>query len=386
MSSAGAFPPTANPAGYVPSAGSERALGELERWARGSEKPVCVLRGPPGAGKTLLLKLFAAGVRDRFEAAVLPYPDCDPDALGRWLLGALDAGPAPEPRAALARALEARRPEGPPLLVEIDEADRLPRETAAWLAELAGSSEGALRVLLAANDEAERGGLAAALGPRGETVRLAAALSPREAEAYVQGELERAGADRALCAQFDARALAELHARTGGVPGALRREAARIVLRTELARAAPAARGARAGARVRGAEPGPPRRRALRLGAAALAAGAAAGLALARWLPSGGLAPAPRAVEMPRPSVPGESAAAHAPPAAAAPVAPGPVFVNVNAEPWAEIEVDGEPVGETPIARLALAPGRHRFAARMPDGRVRAREVRVGPGARIVFP
>jgi hypothetical protein len=61
--------------------------------------------------------------------------------------------------------------------------------------------------------------------------------------------------------------------------------------------------------------------------------------------------------------------------------------VSVNADPWAEIEVDGKSVGETPIARLPVAPGRHRFLARMPDGRVLERELDIArEGGRLVFP
>jgi hypothetical protein len=77
-------------------------------------------------------------------------------------------------------------------------------------------------------------------------------------------------------------------------------------------------------------------------------------------------------------------AAPAAPPQAAA---QAPLFVNVNATPWAEIELDGRPVGETPIARLSVPPGRHRVVARMPDGRVLEREVDVrASGERVVFP
>jgi hypothetical protein len=47
-----------------------------------------------------------------------------------------------------------------------------------------------------------------------------------------------------------------------------------------------------------------------------------------------------------------------------------PILVNLNASPWARIEVDGQPVGVTPLANLPLAPGPHRFRARFPDGRV----------------
>ena len=437
MSSAAAFPPTANPAGYVASAGSERALAALERWALASPRPVCVLRGPPGMGKTLLLKLFAARARDRFETAFVPHPDCNPKALCRAVLGALGAEPTGDLRAGLLRALRARRPDGAALLIAIDEADYLPPETATWLVDLVGASGGALRALLALTDGAERAELEEALGGKGDTVTLDAAMSRRELEAYVHAELERAGVDRSICARFDPTALAELHARSGGVPGALRREAARIVFRAELARGAPAAPRApareTAGARPVEIEP----RREVRStpeDAAGQAAGvrrrrgplavavlcAAAGFALAsgvaawrgelvadRFEGAGErLAPTARpaepALSAPRASpdsvdvaaAPPPSAAvaripapeAPAPPPAAAPPA-APVFVSVNADPWAEIGLDGEPVGETPIARLAVQPGRHRFSARMPDGRVLAREVHVpASGARVVFP
>ena len=66
-----------------------------------------------------------------------------------------------------------------------------------------------------------------------------------------------------------------------------------------------------------------------------------------------------------------------APPAAVAP-APPPVAVPtvkiaINAAPWAEIEIDGVPVGGTPLSGVELAVGRHRFVAHMPDGTVRER-------------
>ena len=62
-----------------------------------------------------------------------------------------------------------------------------------------------------------------------------------------------------------------------------------------------------------------------------------------------------------------------------APPAPGP-RLSVNAAPWAEIHLDGRPVGETPLGELAVAPGLHVVTATLPDGRVleRSVEARVG--------
>jgi hypothetical protein len=45
------------------------------------------------------------------------------------------------------------------------------------------------------------------------------------------------------------------------------------------------------------------------------------------------------------------------------------VRVSLNASPFAEIEVDGRPVGATPIGNLRLAVGLHRIRATFPDGR-----------------
>jgi hypothetical protein len=62
------------------------------------------------------------------------------------------------------------------------------------------------------------------------------------------------------------------------------------------------------------------------------------------------------------------------------------VRVGINASPWAEIELDGEPLGPTPLGGVAVRAGGHRFRARMSDGRVIERQVEIAPGQRhVVF-
>jgi hypothetical protein len=97
-------------------------------------------------------------------------------------------------------------------------------------------------------------------------------------------------------------------------------------------------------------------------------------------------APPPRALA-PLPEPP----RAKPPPPTAAPararVVEASVRVNLNATPWARIEVDGRDVGPTPIAGLRLTAGEHDFRAHMPDGRVLERRVRVDAYRdRIAFP
>jgi hypothetical protein len=60
------------------------------------------------------------------------------------------------------------------------------------------------------------------------------------------------------------------------------------------------------------------------------------------------------------------------------------VSVDLNARPWALIQVDGVDLGPTPIAGIPLLAGKHRFRARMPDGRVVERVVEVTEQNRFI--
>jgi len=51
------------------------------------------------------------------------------------------------------------------------------------------------------------------------------------------------------------------------------------------------------------------------------------------------------------------------------------VTLSVNAQPWAEVFVDGERVGETPIGTLSRSVGRHEVVRRHPDLGERRRTV-----------
>jgi hypothetical protein len=74
------------------------------------------------------------------------------------------------------------------------------------------------------------------------------------------------------------------------------------------------------------------------------------------------------------------------PPAVEPPVAEplGPLAVQINASPWANIEVDGIDLGATPLANIPLFEGAHSFRARMPDGRVIERTVEIDAERRFI--
>jgi len=49
--------------------------------------------------------------------------------------------------------------------------------------------------------------------------------------------------------------------------------------------------------------------------------------------------------------------------------------VSINANPWAEVDVDGKPAGETPLANLSLPIGPHEITFRHPQLGVRKQTV-----------
>ncbi|MBW2390668.1 MAG: hypothetical protein JRG89_19875 [Deltaproteobacteria bacterium] len=54
-----------------------------------------------------------------------------------------------------------------------------------------------------------------------------------------------------------------------------------------------------------------------------------------------------------------------------------PISVNMNAIPWADVELDGRSIGTTPLADVPIEPGRHHMVVRFPDGLVLERTVEI---------
>ena len=62
----------------------------------------------------------------------------------------------------------------------------------------------------------------------------------------------------------------------------------------------------------------------------------------------------------------------------------GPFAVQINASPWANVEVDGIDLGVTPLANIPLLAGVHSFRVRMPDGRVIERTIEINAERRFI--
>jgi len=84
---------------------------------------------------------------------------------------------------------------------------------------------------------------------------------------------------------------------------------------------------------------------------------------------------------------PGEQAADAIEPQAAAPARAhtlGSFAVQINASPWANVEVDGIDLGATPLANIPLIGGPHAFRVRLPDGRVIERTIEISAENRFL--
>jgi len=62
----------------------------------------------------------------------------------------------------------------------------------------------------------------------------------------------------------------------------------------------------------------------------------------------------------------------------------GPLAVQINATPWANVEVDGIDFGPTPLANIPLFAGAHSFRAELPDGRVIERTIEIDAERRFI--
>jgi type II secretory pathway predicted ATPase ExeA len=183
------FALTAHADAYVPRAATDRAFEQLERGVLAGARPVA-LAGPAGLGKTLLLQRLVARVGDRLFPVYLPYASLGPDELCGWTLAVLNAEPTDDPIGVFRAYLRHLRESDAALLLVIDDASVLPLATARWLARLAESSGGALRVALAAGDSPASDRKLDALGESVDVIRLTEPMNAEETRQYLAARLD----------------------------------------------------------------------------------------------------------------------------------------------------------------------------------------------------
>ncbi len=387
----------ADPDLYVERPATERALDELERGVLLGEAPVALF-GPPGMGKTLLLRVLAKRLAGSFRAAYLPYPLLAPRDLCRWALMELDELPTDDPEAALLKAARRGPDQDFGVLLLIDDADALPLRTGQRLFEMVQASGGDLRVVLAAADHARAWRVFEQAGVELSVVQLSEPMTRDETGAYLRAMLVRfEHLDPVARGRFDASAIDALHVAAEGVPGLVQ------VAATEVLRGGPApppreAIHALADIEEEVAAPVPapvlvPEPLAAPSPAAAAAAAAAAEPAPEPVeTPAVEAADAPTAVEETVVAGPAEPGEEDATPTAAPEPLPEPteeptrepVPIAASQEPaqeelFAEEEPDAPPP-EPVEAPMTIASLRERRAARLDE----EREERGGPDRRLV--
>ncbi len=366
----------------------EVALDRVEQHVASGAHDV-LLMGPPGVGKTFLLRHLAARPLRPGRVFYCPFLHFEPQEAVRWLLTLLrlptDAG---EERL-VPELMRGGRPWAPNLLL-LDEAQAIPEDTLRHLAALLRRCDWGLSRVWAGID-----GSALYRIPRvvdSDMPRVP--LRYRRAESRPRTGLEEIARDLSLSSSRR-RAVKTLATRrpkpVNEVPCELRQ-----VLDGQASRGVPGKQGVpsnpprmrHSAERVAGAGRAPPRELpptpepavpavARRLGRPGHGmptwrrVGIAASAAVVAGVITGSFSSFLRTTEPTGAAV-------------LAAVSAAPVLVDINAVPWANIVVDGREVGATPIGDLSLAPGSHRIQARFGYGELAERTVEVSDENRQV--
>jgi len=203
----------------MPRAATERALAELELAMLGGELPV-VLTGPPGIGKTLLLRVAERRLAGRLHCVYLAYAALPATELCVLILGLLgESVPRiADAEAALLATAQRFAQAGTPLVLLIDDANAVPAEAAERVRSLAENSRGALAVVAAGVEEASLEPWVSRFGTRVVRVRIDAPMSAGETTLYIRARLERGRAPDRDRDRLNAKVIERIYRRSNGIP------------------------------------------------------------------------------------------------------------------------------------------------------------------------
>ena len=139
---------------YLPRPATEQALAALEQRIGVERADTTLLVGPPGIGKSMLLRVLVQRLRRTLRTVTLSAGDIDAPTLCALVLAQLRMEAANDPEQAvllLAADWNAKRSA---LVIAIDAAERLPLATAGRLGALAMTAGGGLRIVAAAPEPA----------------------------------------------------------------------------------------------------------------------------------------------------------------------------------------------------------------------------------------
>jgi len=201
---------------YLPRPATEEVLARLEQRVVVDRAEATLLIGPPGIGKSMLLRVLAQRVRRTLRSVTLGAGDIDAPTFCSFVLDQLHRDASDDPEQAillLAANFSAMRSA---LVIAIDAAERLPLATAGRLGALAMAAGGGLRIVAAAPEPAAE--LARALGCDAEPVALRTPMTLHETQAHLQAALAAAHAPPEVRELFHGLDAAQIFRDSKGIP------------------------------------------------------------------------------------------------------------------------------------------------------------------------
>jgi energy-coupling factor transporter ATP-binding protein EcfA2 len=201
---------------YLPRPATEESLALLEQRVVVERAEATLLVGPPGIGKSMLLRVLAQRLRRTLRSVTLGAGDIDAPTFCSFVLDQLHRDASDDPEQAillLAADFSARRSA---LVIAIDAAERLPLATAGRLGALAMTAGGGLRIVAAAPEPATE--LARALGCDADPIALRTPMTLRETQAHLQAALAAAHAPPEVRDLFHGLDAMQIFRDSGGIP------------------------------------------------------------------------------------------------------------------------------------------------------------------------